>query len=219
MLNQKFALFTPIAIAVAMLGGCGGGSSTPEASTPVTAPPVAAFVGVTLTGTAATGAAMAGAKVEAKCGTLEGRTDSSTGGSYTLPIAGAVLPCLLRATSADGATVLHSEADGTGAIAATATANITPVTELVIAKAVGGGGTPASAFGSNAQFSGTQLAGAKAAVIAALKNITDLTRIDPISTAFKAAAGGVGGDDTDKLLDKLTKAQLPSTAIKKKEQA
>jgi len=209
MLIHKFALITPVALAVALavalLGGCGGGSSTTVAATPDTPPPVVpAFVGVTLTGTAATGAALAGANVEAKCATLVGNTKSATDGSYTLTIEGAALPCLLRATSVDGVTVLHSVADGAGAKAATA--NITPVTELIIAKAVGGSSTPASAFGANTQFSATQLAGAKAAVIAALKTITDLTGIDPLSTAFKAAAGGVGGDDTDKLLDKLTKA-------------
>ena len=57
-MNQKFAVITPIAMAVALLAGCGGGSSTPE-----TKQPVAAFVGVTLTGTVATGAAMADANV------------------------------------------------------------------------------------------------------------------------------------------------------------
>src|SRR5437868_5414353 len=125
----KFAVITPVALActltVTLLAGCGGGGSTPQ--TP-------AFAGVTLTGTAATGAALAGAKVEAKCGSLSGTATSAADGSYTLKVDNAALPCLLRAASADAATVLHSVAEGSGAAAATA--NITPVTELVIAKAV-----------------------------------------------------------------------------------
>ena len=198
-MNQKFAVITPIAMAVALLAGCGGGSSTPE-----TKQPVAAFVGVTLTGTVATGAAMADANVDATCATGTGSAKGATDGSYTLRIAGAALPCLLRATSADAATVLHSVAEGTGANAATA--NITPVTELVIAKAVGGAGTPAGAFAAHTTFTTEQLTGAKAAVIAALKPITDLTGIDPLSTVFTAATGSVAGDATDKKLDDLTKA-------------
>ena len=51
-------------------------------------------------------------------------------GSYTIAVTGGQLPCVLRVTSGD--TVLHSVANGTGA---TATANISPLTELVLAQA------------------------------------------------------------------------------------
>ena len=186
-----------------LLGGCGGGSSSP-APTPAPTPPVASFVGVTLTGTAATGAALAGAKVEAKCGTVTGTATSAADGSYALKIDNAALPCLLRATSADAATVLHSVAEGTGAAAATA--NITPVSELVVAKAVGSTSTPAAAFVANTALTAAQLTAAKTAVIAALKPITDLSGIDPLNTAFKAANGSVAGDATDKKLDALMAA-------------
>lgn len=208
---QKFAVITPLTLActAALLGGCGGGGAS-DAPIAVITPPAAAFVGVTLSGTAATGLAIAGAKLEAKCATGSGTATTGTDGAYTLKIEAAALPCMLRVSSTDGATVLHSVADGTGAQAATA--NVTPLTELVVAQAIGAVSTPATLFSSYTSatagaLSSARLAAAKTSVASALKSSVDFTGIDPLSSAFKASSSSSApGDATDKKLDELMAA-------------
>ena len=133
--KTDLSTLTLAACAAALLAACGGGSS-PDAVTP---PPVVP-ASLMLSGTAATGAALAMRPVEAKCasGTSAALATGPTGvdGKYSFAIAGGALPCVLRVTTADGS-VLHSLATGTGA-SATATANITPASELVLAHLAGG---------------------------------------------------------------------------------
>lgn len=195
----------PLALA---LSACGGSSSdSPAAAPPPPAPP--AFNGVNLSGTAATGLSLAGAKLEAKCATGNGSATTGNDGVYTLKLDGAALPCLLRVSSANGATVLHSVAEGSGGSAtALTTANVTSLTELVLARALGAGSTPALNFAAAAPLSTAKLVEAKATVAAALKAAgIDFGGVDPISAAFKAAvAGGAAGDANDKKLDDLMAA-------------
>ena len=116
-------LFIPTAIAGCLrrlrrrpdaAGGGDGGSAT-----------------ISLSGTAAAGAAIAGGTVEARCATGSGNAATQADGRYALDIDGGELPCSLSVTSADGATVLHSAAAGSGR---SARANLTPATELAMAQ-------------------------------------------------------------------------------------
>ena len=89
---------------------------------------------------AATGAAISGQTVEAKCSSGTGTATSNADGSYTVSVTGGVLPCVLKITPATGP-ALYSVATGSGS---SATANISPVTQLVVASLTGG--DPAAYF-------------------------------------------------------------------------
>jgi hypothetical protein len=100
---------------------------------------------------------------------------------------------------------LHSVADGSGTGAVTA--NLTPLSELVVAKALGINSTPADAFASftistASNLSTSKLSEAKKAMLLALAGTVNLdSGVDPLTTSFKV------GDSTDKQLDAL-KAKL-----------
>jgi hypothetical protein len=124
---MKFKI-KPLALGIACAGlltihGCGGGGGVADND-------------LTLSGVAATGLAIDGGTVEVKCatGAGSGTTLSDGTGKYTVTVLGGVLPCLLEVTSKDKVTVLHSLAEGTGK---SATANITPFTELLVANLSG----------------------------------------------------------------------------------
>ena len=164
--------------------------------------------------TAATGAAIAAGTVSIKC--VSGNSTSavtSTTGSFSLDITGAVLPCLLRVNySLNGVAQppLHSVANAAGNV------NITPVTELMVANLTAG--TPAAAFDNfddnkvNA-ITPALLAGAATAVKNYLGNVlgvatTDLP-LDPLSAKFTPATTGAAGDKADAVLDDLSKNSPP----------
>lgn len=196
-LHRLFCLI-PVALALA---ACGGGSDSAD---PVVVPPPA--TPLSLTGTAATGAAIAGQLVEAKCNGGSSSATSLADGSYTITLSVGQLPCVLRVTAADG-TVLHSVATGSGA---SARANITPVSELVLASL--SGGAPAGYFTAFDAAAATALTSAKAesaitAVVATLKAAgVDLSATGNVLTAtLEAANGTAAGNDFDKALDMLKK--------------
>ena len=201
---------TLAACAAALLVACGGGSSSPDAVTP---PPVVPL-SLTLSGTAATGAALAMRPVEAKCasGTSAALATGPTGvdGKYSFAIAGGALPCVLRVTTADGS-VLHSLATGTGA---TAAANITPASELVLVHLAGG-----PAAGAFSSFDAASLADAKVQIALTAVGDTlkaagvDVAALGNLLTApLVAAHGSTAGNDFDKALDAL-KAKMAASGI------
>lgn len=186
-----------------LLAACGGNSSSSPGL-------------LSISGTTSTGAALNGASMDARCangasGSATSSTDGS--GSYTIQIANGVLPCMLRATGTDasGNTItLHSVAD-----VGTTTANVTPLTELIVAAATGTlGGTPSDAFAQFASNSDTQnslstqklsyaktvVAGAVSAAATAGSQTVSLTGVDPLTDSFQV------GTDNDQLIDKLVAA-------------
>ena len=146
------------ALWLAGCGGGGGGSDTPATS-------------LAISGTAATSAPLASAAVDSKCTTGAGSATTAGDGSYTVTIVGGALPCVLRVTG--GSTVLHSVVTGNGT---TARANLTPVTELVVARVAGD--LPANYY---AGFS----AGASAALTPAAAQSASTAVVDTLK------AGGV----------------------------
>ena len=197
---------TLVLTASAWLAACGGGGG--GSSDPVTPPP-GVPAALTLGGTAATGAALANRPVDAKCAAgTAAPVNTGADGKYTLTITGGALPCVLRATAADGS-VLHSLATGSGA---TATANITTASELVVASLAGG-----AAAGLFSSFDAASVTEAKvqAAITAVSDTLKaagiDLTAIgNPLTAALVAANGSTAGNDFDKALDAL-KAKLVAT--------
>lgn len=98
---------------------------------------------ITLTGVVATVPATANAPVSTKCASGTGAATTDSNGNYAIQLgASATLPCVLEATTASGA--LHSVTADAGTSTPsgadtliTVKANITPVTELVVAELAG----------------------------------------------------------------------------------
>jgi len=182
-------------VSAAVLNACGGGSSaTAPAPAPASAPAALA-----VSGTAATGNAMAGAKVELKCSGGGATVTAASNGTYTASITGAAAPCMLRATSSDGSIVYHSAVSTTGT---SVVANITPLTELVVAAALGDPTQVDAAFNSIATNAAppasltSQLSTATATVISTLSSAgITLTGIDPTTTPLVAATPSTTSSD------------------------
>lgn len=163
-----------------MLAACGGSS-----------PPFP-----TITGLAATGGALASASVTAKC--MGDPVSGTTGadGTFSLQLTNnQTAPCLVQVVK--GALKLHGFAAETGRI------NVTPLTDLVISKALGA--DAASAFASFDASKGSAinagLAAAKAYVIAQITPLAGRApSVDLLTGVFKV------GDADDLVLDNLNSA-------------
>ncbi len=152
-------------LCIASLTACGGGGSSDTPTAPAA---------LTLSGTASNGSAVAARPVAARCATGTGSTTTSATGAYSLAIEGGALPCVLETSSADGE-ALHSVATGSGS---SATANLTPFTELLVANLAGGDtGAYYAAFGSAAAAGVT--AETVAAATAATTPIIASAGVDP----------------------------------------
>lgn len=122
------------AAALVALAGCGGGGSDSTTGGTTTLGPL------TLSGVVVVRAAATGQSVDIQCASGTGTATSNADGSYTVTVTDGQLPCVLRAKgTADGD--LYSVATGTGR---TAIANLTPLTQLVVASMAGG--TPAAFY-------------------------------------------------------------------------
>ena len=191
-----------------LLAACGGGDSGPAA----------AAAAVPVSGIAATGAAIANGVVTLKC-VAGGTASATTGadGSFSVDAAGATLPCVARVDYKDGAGAaqkLHTF------VLAPGTANITPVTDLIVSRLYGG--TAADAFDkfdptANKAITAVSIKAAADTVKAYLKNTlgVDTANLpdDPIGTRFTAKAGSTDGDKADKVLDDL-QAKLKASGKK-----
>lgn len=188
-----------LAASALALTACGGGSVSGGG---------AAASASTVSGTAATGAAIAAGSVTLKCvsGTTTAAT-TGTDGSFTIDISGVTLPCVGRVDYKDAtgaAQKLHTF------ISAKGTANITPVTELLVANLTGG--TALAAFDA---FDATKAKAITAAqVTAAAKAVKDYLKNtlgvdtanlpdDPVGAKFVPKNGAVAGDAFDKVLDDI----------------
>lgn len=172
---------------------------------------------VTLAGVVATGDALGNAAVSVACVTGSGSaTADATSGHYSATLSsGAVLPCVLTATSSDGATTLHSVVT-TGTVA-----NITPLTELLVAQVAGAAPSSLTAASVSAQFTTANVAAGQTAVLTLLKDAgIDTTNITDLLTGSLTI--GSGGSSYDGVLDALytalagagsTLASLTSTVV------
>lgn len=205
----KSATACAVLVVIAACGG-GGGSSSPAAASGTTDP------SLKLSGTAATGAALANARVTVKCASGNGTATTNSNGAYTLTMTGGALPCIINVTGTqDGVEVsLHSvaEAGSTDSASKTtsAAANVTPLTEMIVAKL--SAGLPSALFAAfssanSSQVTTAQLAAATNAVLAAIKDAigVDLGSIDPFKAPLVAATSSNpdAGNGYDKLLDEL----------------
>lgn len=187
--SQQGFVLASVSAACVLLAGCGGGNS--GASTNAAAP--------MLQGLAATGAALANAAVTAKCATgapMVGTTAAD--GSFTLTLnAGQTTPCMLQVVGGSPSVTLHGFAVDAGRV------NITPLTDLVVTKALGT--SPTIAFGSYDAAKGNVI---RAGLDAAKSYVnTQVTAITGQSTLLDLLVGVFKvGDADDKILDSLAAA-------------
>jgi len=196
-MNQRYFSLSGISIAVlATLAACGGGGGSDS-------PTASSASGLALSGYAATGAPLADGTVEFVCSSGTGTATTGADGYYTLTITDGTLPCLGKVTTADTSSTYHTlVSEGT-------TANITPITDLVVASMAGEDTSdfydtfstlPSSE--KAAAITAEKVSAAKDAAKTALKNngVDGLDDTDPVSGTIKP---GDGNDAYDKALEKL----------------
>ena len=193
MRNLQLNLWLASALAAGLLAACGGS----DAPTPTA-----------ISGTAATGKAIAGGSVALKCaaGTASAVTTGANG-NFSMSVNGLTFPCVARVDYKDetgAAQKLQTFVSGLGI------ANITPVTELIVASLTGN--SAANAFDNfdtvvkTKTFTAAQINAAAVGVKSYLKGlgvVVDDMPADPIGTAFVATSSGITGDRFDKVLDAL----------------
>jgi hypothetical protein len=113
----------------ASLAGCGGGGGGDPPAEPGPPPPGGGTT-LTITGVAATGAPLANQPVAARCAAGSGSATTDAVGAFSLSVSSGSLPCALKVATASGD--LFSLAPAAGS--ATATANLTPLTQLLVAQ-------------------------------------------------------------------------------------
>lgn len=184
--------------------GCGGGGSSAAPSNVTT----------TFSGVAATGAALAGATVNITCASGSGSTTAAANGSYSKNLTGITLPCALKAASSDGTTVLYSVTSATATSSNTQVANITPLTQLLVASLAGT--EPAdffSAFGASTAsvVTDSAISTAQTAVLGTLSNAgIDVSGLSATSLVSGTLVAGSASNPYDVVLDALG-AKLTST--------
>lgn len=187
-----------VLISTLILSACGGGG---DSSAPVTPPGST----LTLSGVVSVGPAVASAPVQITCAAGTASATTGADGTYSAGIASGALPCVLRATTTTGS-LLHSVAAGTGQ---TATANITPLTELVTANLVGANpDTLSTTFDATAQAKVTPatIATAISATSAALAGSVDLTGANPLTDTLTVSSGTTSGNAADQQIVQLNTA-------------
>jgi hypothetical protein len=190
---------TAVALAITGCGGSGADTSTTGAGTGTIV--TTETRSLRLSGTAASRAALADAGVEARCATGRGVSTTRSNGGYDINIERGALPWALRVVkrgSDSTAVTLHSVTSGPASettAAITATANITPATELVVASLAGT--APATYF---EQFESAPAAAAAVATTANVQNASTAV-VDTLK------AGGV---DLSAAGNVLTAALVPS---------
>ena len=180
-----------------LLVGCGGGGGSGAAGGGP----------LTISGVAATGAAISAGAVEARCATGTGTATTNSDGSYALTVSNGVAPCVLRVTDPTSSTTLHSIIEQ-----GQSKANITPLTELVVANV--SGESPTDIFSNFSQLRQSQVSSSSIqqavtrvqVLSASLGTAADLTGIDPLKDAFQAATTSTAGDVKDKKIDALMSA-------------
>ncbi len=207
---QRLTRLMASVAALASLAAC---SANPDEA-PTNPPPPPPAGSITLTGVVARGAALANASVAVTCATGTGTATTSATGAYSVAITGGALPCVLRATSSDASLRLHSVAPPS--TASSVTSNITPLTELVVARLTGAepaayvSGVSAGTLAGT--ITATAVTAAQVSVAGTLTagGVNTAAAGDFISAPLVAAAPGATPNAHDQVLDALS-AQL-STA-------
>lgn len=203
---------TMVIIATIVLSACGGGGSSGAGNT---TPPPTQGVSVSLTGIAAAGAPIIGSvTARDSLGVQFGPTTINPNGSYTLTATNGTAPFIVKATgtiSGKAGTYYSSATVGT------TIANITPLTDMIVAQATNK--SPAVAFASClpaacVQPSQTALNTAQTNVQGSLTNLLNTFNVPAntnLMTGSFTAGAVVGQSPVDILLDAITVTPIAAT--------
>jgi hypothetical protein len=193
---KAFIAVSALALVAACGGGGGGGGGGGTAVN-----------SITLQGVAATGAAISGGTVDVKCKNGTGTATTNADGTYTVTVADGAQPCILRAVDPVTKVELFSIVESGGT-----TANITPVTSLVVANTLGDSpSTSFTTFNSTVhdKITAANISSAVTRVQAATAAIgtdADMTGVDIMKGSLTAATDSAAGDANDKKIDALMAA-------------
>ena len=180
-MRDKIFSVAPL-MAAALLAACGGDDG------PLLPP-------ITIDGLAATGAAVASKVVTIKCAAGESATATTDSrGAFRFELSGRGMPCMLEVDAGGTMGKLHGFTNTAGRV------NITPLSSLVVARALGA--NPATAFTNIStaalNSANTNLATATTAVAGDANRLMGWTfSVNPMTGVFAI------GDDDDKALDAL----------------
>lgn len=179
------------ALVVAMVSGCGGGST---ASTP------------TLSGVAAIGVPIVAGSINVTCTGGSAQTTTSTTGGWTVSTSGLTLPCAVRVSGGTVSGVANTTAYHSVALSS-GTVNVTPLTDLVVAQMLGS--SPATWFATPVftSVNSTALSAALNTVSTNLGISTTLGSVNPLTASFVAQ----NGDTIDDVLEAIKTALTSQT--------
>lgn len=202
-----------LTVSVFALSACGGGGDSAPTSDGTSAQKPATQ---TVSGVVATGLPLSGAAVNLACASGSGAATSAADGSYSIPVNGVSLPCVLTATSSDSKTVLHSVLPGAGSSSSNATVQITPLTELLVAQVARQ--DPAqyvAAFGPTTTVSAADVSTAQSTLTKVLQSAGfDASSVGDFINGTISAGSGQGYDGVlDKLQSTLTSAGVTLTDL------
>lgn len=180
-----------------LLSACSGGGSSGASSTPATTPQTTS----TLSGVAAVGTPIVTGTINISCaaGSALAPTTTSNMGAWQVTLSGQTLPCAVQVTGGTingvaNTMLYHSIAIAPG------TVNVTPFTDLMVAN-LAGTATPSIWFTGLSTtptpltaITQTQVDAALAKLRIALSGLTQLSTINPITTAFTPTTGNVSDD-------------------------
>ena len=186
---QRVRVSISAVAASAFLASCGGGGTN--------------YTPFNLTGLAATGAGIGGKNIAIKCSAGDATTTlTDSGGRFNITLTSQTLPCMLEVESATMGK-LHGFAVAEGRV------NISPLTELIVARAAKA--NPSTAFGALDAAAFTAISGnlgsASTSILAESSRLTAWTASgNPLTLSFNI------GDDDDKALDTLSAALTSANA-------
>ena len=204
MKNSRLVWASILAATLAACGGGGGGDTTAVAPAPTPTP-------LALSGTAAKGAAIAGATVEVKCASGSATATTNSSGGFSFSLASGALPCALKVPTGDGS-FLYSAIGGSGA--GSFTVNVSPLTQLIVANAIGV--SPDVLFDQFTALVATVTSASLSNALAVVKSTLaaagiDLASINPISDAL--VVGNTQDQKIDALVTTLTSTGTSLAAL------
>lgn len=193
-----------------LVTSCGGGSRTTVISSSTDNQILRDF---SISGVGLIGAAIVDGAVAVKCKSGNGSAVTKIDGSFSLSVVNGQKPCLLQIKDPISNILIHSLLESESV---TNVANISPVTDLVVANVLGQ--SPSDAFRQfdttiqtklTAQNVSIALQVVKAAT-ASLGSDVDMSSVDILKGSIVAKQGNIAGDATDKKIDALMSALASS---------
>ncbi len=210
MLSATLLKCSAALLALCLVTACGGGNDDRPAEGPP--PPQAVQKPPVLSGTAAVGAPVSGGSVIVQCAAgIDMRAVTSGAGAWSVQTSGQTFPCIITLTGGDLDAAKYPTGLHSFALEATR-ANVTPVTELIMAKALGK--DPAAWLSAQGTGVAAQLSQVSASLTQARASLSQwlatggyvMDEVDPLTGTFSPQAGDAYDDVLEALSANLAQA-------------